>query len=130
MNKVVLDTNVLVSALLANGPPAVIADMIAGGKIRPFYHSLIIEEYWEVLRRPKFGFPLAHVTRLIDDIMRVGFAVDINIPSTVPMTDEDDRVFYDTANVSGAFLITGNIKHFPRKRFVVTPSHFLQIYYG
>lgn len=130
MNKVVLDTNVLVSALLANGPPAVIADMIAGGKIRPFYHSPIIEEYWEVLRRPKFGFPLAHVTRLIDDIMRVGFAVDINIPSTVPMTDEDDRVFYDTANVSGAFLITGNIKHFPRKRFVVTPSHFLQIYYG
>ena len=45
--------------------------------------------------------------------------------SDVPMLDEDDRVFYDTAKESGAILVTGNTKHFPAESFIMTPSDFL-----
>ena len=43
--KVVLDTNVLVSSLLASGPPAAVVDLVAEGKIKPFYNDQIIAEY-------------------------------------------------------------------------------------
>jgi putative PIN family toxin of toxin-antitoxin system len=125
--KVVLDTNVLVSSLLANGPPAAIVDLVAEGKLTPFYDDFIISEYWRVLIRPKFKFHPSRVSRLIDDIVRIGIAVEANISNITPMPDEEDRKFYDVAKSSGAFLITGNIKHFPSEPFVVTPADFLRI---
>ncbi|MDR3270840.1 MAG: hypothetical protein LBT32_04945 [Peptococcaceae bacterium] len=43
------------------------------------------------------------------------------------MIDEDDRVFYDAAKSVGAYLITGNIKHFPQGPFILTPLAFLEV---
>ena len=126
--KVVVDTNVLVSAILANGPPAAIVDMIADGKLRPFYNDYIISEYWDVLHRPKFGFLSLQINRLLDTIVKTGVAVDVNIPSTISMTDEEDRKFYDVAKISHACLISGNIKHFPKEPFIATPAVFLNTY--
>ena len=129
MIKVVLDTNVLVSALLTNGPPAAIVDLAAEGRIILFYNDDIIEEYWDVLRRTKFNFHTLQVTRLIDAIVKTGIAVTDSLPSDIPMTDEDDRKFYDVAKASSAFLISGNIKHFPQEPFIVNPSDFIKFYH-
>ena len=126
MNGVVLDTNVLVSALLADGPPSVIVDMVADGKLTPFYNGLIVSEYWDVLQRPKFDFHPLQVTRLIDAIERIGIAIQVNEPSKIPMTDKADRIFFDVAKTSHSFLITGNIKHFPQESFIVTPAEFIR----
>ena len=128
MNKVVLDTNVLVSSLLANGPPAAIVDLAAEGKLTLFYNDLIISEYWYVLQRPKFSFFPFQISRLIDDIMRAGIAVEAYRPSIIPIPDEDDRIFYNIAKISGALLITGNIRHFPLDSFIVSPADFLKKY--
>ena len=49
--------------------------------------------------------------------------------STMPMPDESDRTFYDTAKASGAILVTGNIKHYPDESFIMTPADFLQAFY-
>lgn len=124
--KVVLDTNVLVSSLLTKGPPALIVDFAVQGKVIPFYDTRILAEYWEVLTRPKFTFSSTQVIRLIEDLVRIGLAVQIDTPSKIPMIDENDRKFYDTAKSSGAFLITGNLKHFPGKSFIVSPAEFLR----
>ena len=128
MIKVVLDTNVLVSALLANGPPAAVMNLIAEGKIIPYYNDFIISEYWNVLKRPKFGFHPLQFTRLIDSVMRAGVAVEEYQSDSIPMQDEDDRKFYDVAKASRAFLITGNIKHFPMEPFIISPADFLKKY--
>ena len=124
---IVLDTNVLVSAILASGPPAIIVDLVANGYLRPIYNDHIITEYCKVLYRPKFGFMPLKVDRLIDDIVRTGVAVEV-IPSTIPMIDEDDRKFYDVAKISQTILVTGNIKHFPKESFIITPASFLKVY--
>ena len=128
MFKVVLDTNVLVSSLLASGTPAVITDLIADGKVIPFYCDLILQEYWDVLSRKKFGFNSLQVTRLINDIVRTGIVAADNQSSKIKMADEDDRIFYDTALDAQAYLITGNLRHFPTKPFIVSPIKFLTIY--
>lgn len=48
--------------------------------------------------------------------------------SDISMTDETDRVFYDTAAAGEAVLITGNKKDYPDKPFIMTPADFLQNY--
>jgi len=128
--KVVLDTNILVSSLLTAGPPAIIIDFIADGKIIPFYSNPILQEYWDVLSRKKFGFTSAQVSRLIDDIVRTGIAVEGKQLNKNKKVNEDDRIFYNAAVEAMAYLITGNIKHFPKESFIVTPAQFLTIIAG
>ena len=128
MLRVVLDTNILVSSLLRSGPPAEIIDLVADGRIIPFYNDFILQEYWDVLLREKFGFSSFLVTRLINDIAKSGIAVECQQASRIKIADEDDRVFYDTAVESQAYLITGNIRHFPSEKFIVSPAQFLSIF--
>jgi len=53
----VLDTNVLVSAMLRLGSvPGQVAAEAMNGDIIPVLNDEILEEYEDVLRRPKFGF--------------------------------------------------------------------------
>jgi len=125
--KVVLDTNILVSSLLTAGPPAVIVDLAADGNIIPFYSNPILQKYWEVLSRKKFGFNPAQVSRLLDDIARTGIAVEGKQLNKNKKVNEDDRIFYDAAVEANAYLITGNIKHFPKESFIITPAQFLTI---
>jgi putative PIN family toxin of toxin-antitoxin system len=127
---VVLDTNILVSALLSNGPPALIVDRVAGERIRPCFDDRILTEYWDVLSRPKLGFSPPRVDRLIHDIVRAGFGIEVSVPSGFSMPDEDDRKFYDAARTAGAVLITGNTRHYPNEPFILTPAAFVQKYYN
>ena len=130
MVKVVLDTNILVSSLLSTGPPATIIDLIAEGKIKPFYSDPILCEYWDVLSRGKFNFKPLQVTRLINNITRSGMPVDYLLFSKKKMADENDRIFYDAAIEAKAYLITGNLRHFPPDSFIVSPSQFLTILFN
>jgi putative PIN family toxin of toxin-antitoxin system len=125
---VVVDTNILVSALLAGGPPALILDRIADRKIRPCFDDRILSEYWDVLSRPKFHFSPWQLNRLIHDMVKAGFSIEVSVPSAFSMPDEEDWKFYDVARTADAMLITGNIKHYPAEPFILTPAAFIQRY--
>lgn len=123
----VLDTNVLVSALLSSkGAPAVIWNLTLDGEIQLFITRKIFHEYKEVLAREKFKIPPDEqrlILRFIED-----FALCLEVtPSSIKMIDEDDREFLDAADQSDALLITGNQKHFPRRDYILSPSEFLQL---
>ena len=127
MRKVVLDTNILVSALwLPTGNPYKIVDMFTNDKIVLYYSGLMADEYRNVLRRPKFNFPLEEVSKLLDYMCRYGILIE-PVPSTIPMIDETDRKFYDTAKTAGSILVTGNTKHYPSEKFVVSPADFIAL---
>jgi predicted nucleic acid-binding protein len=66
------------------------------------------------------------VSRTLDHIFETGIAINPEL-STIKMDDESDRVFYDTAVTAGAILITGNLKDFPPKEFVMSPADFLKM---
>ena len=126
MRKVVLDTNILVSALWSKkGNPYEIVEMVFSFEITPCYNNEIIEEYYEVLLREKLCFPKNEVLCLLHEITKNGFFAD-HIESDTLFVDESDRKFYDTAKVNEAILITGNTKHYPNEPFVMTPDFFLK----
>jgi predicted nucleic acid-binding protein len=95
----------------------------------PFFNVLILEEYRNVLSRKKFAFSSLQVSCLIEGIIRLGIAVENEPPGNVAMIDKDDRIFYDTAKKVPAYLITGNIRHFPKESFIVTPTQFLTAFF-
>ena len=67
--KVVLDTNVIVSALLnPEGAPAAVVDLILAGGLEVAFDDRVIEEYREVLLRPRFGFDPAVVEKVVQAI--------------------------------------------------------------
>ena len=126
---VVLDTNVLVSALLsAAGLSAAIYRMIGNGKLVPHYNDVIMHEYREVLNRPKFDIhPLEiNVLTLLFEQRGCKLTPD---KSDIFLPHEADRIFYDTARCTESILITGNTRHFPHSApFVMTPRRFVDSY--
>ena len=130
---VVIDTNVLVSALITrneNCPTVQILRFLANGNIVPVYSDEIVKEYNEVLRRDKFRLPESIIINLLKDIMDNGLKVTELTEVNEVMPDPKDVVFYAvtlSAQDKDAFLVTGNGKHFPEKPFVVTPLELVQI---
>ena len=130
---VVIDTNVLVSALITrneNSPTVQILRFLANGNIVPVYSEDIVKEYNEVLRRDKFKLPEIIIINLLKDIMDNGLKISELAEVTETMPDPKDIVFYAvtlSAQDKDTFLITGNGKHFPEKPFVVTPSELVEI---
>ena len=121
MWNVVLDTNILVSALWSQqGNPYKVVEMVFSDEIVLYYTDDIIEEYEEVLCRDKFGFAKDRVERLLRELAENGVLTE-PIASAEAFADETDRKFYDTAKANNATLITGNIKHYPKQPFVMTP---------
>lgn len=125
---VVIDTNVLVSSLMSrNGSPAKIVSMVLRGEIIPCYDFRIINEYKNVLNRPKFGFSPAEIKSLLDWFEFGGFSV-VAEPIDDEFIDESDKKFYEVAKSSGAILITGNLKHYPVDNQVLSVLDFLEKY--
>lgn len=127
----VIDTNVLVSALLrGSSVPGIILREALTGRIIPLFNDGILEEYRDVLTRRKFRFDRSAVEVLISGIIKRGVFVDAE-PVEETVIDPDDAVFYEVVmerrSEGEAYLITGNIKHFPVKHFIVTPREMLEI---
>ena len=126
----VFDTNVLVSALLTHNKDAAtvrVFRQMVSGRIVPLYNDEIIAEYQDVLGRKKFGFPQEEIYILIKMIIRKGLSFE-RVSSMELFTDPSDAVFYEVAlSKEGAFVITGNKRHFPQTPIVVTPSEMLDI---
>ena len=109
MHRVVVDTNVAVSALLTpTGNAARIINMITDEKLQSCYNAEILGEYVEVLLRPRFSFSVEDQDDFIASVKQFGLLINPK-KSGIPFIDETDRVFYDVAKSCEADLITGNI---------------------
>ncbi|MCL1875696.1 MAG: putative toxin-antitoxin system toxin component, PIN family [Synergistaceae bacterium] len=125
MQKVVIDTNVIVSAALSPaGNPAKIVNMIFDGEVQAYFCMEILVEYEEVLSRPEFNHKIEKRKTFMHNLMQIGVLSE-PVTSGFLLPDESDRVFYDTAKGNGAILITGNIKHYPDEEFIMTPTEFI-----
>ena len=130
----VIDTNVLVSAMLKwNSVPGTIIQMVYGGIITPVWNEKILNEYREVLSRPKFDLSREIIDTLMDGITYAGICIDAET-SDIELSDPKDRVFYEVVikerRSEDAYLVTGNMKHFPAAPFIVTPRQMLDIILG
>lgn len=130
----VVDTNVLVSAMLKwNSVPGNVMELVFDGPIIPVYNSEILKEYREVLSRPKFHFPSEIVDDVLENLESRGICIEAGTLDII-LPDPKDRVFYEVVleerKAEEAYLVTGNIKHFPIETFIVTPRKMLDIIFS
>ena len=130
--KVVYDTNVIVSAALRSGGiPASLVALALAKQVRLFLSPEILDEYTEVLKRPKFGLDAGAVDRFLRDLQRAGTMVHPT-QRVSAASDEPDNRFLECAKKARAdYLVTGNRRHFPTPAFegtaIVSPTEFARI---
>lgn len=126
----VIDTNVVVSALISHNKNAATVQVIKQiflNKLIPLYNDEILKEYVDVLHRSKFKLTKNEIDPLIDTILEYGIDSNRVLYNDI-LPDEDDRIFYEVSlSKENSFLVTGNLKHFPKSPFVVTPAQMLEI---
>ena len=126
----VIDTNVLVSAMLKeNSVPGLVLKHVFDGNLVPLLNDKILEEYQEVLLRKKFPFLDEDVNIVLENLQERGAFVNAG-RLNIELPDVKDIVFYEVVmekrKEDFAYLVTGNIKHFPKEPFVVTPREMLE----
>ena len=113
--RVVLDTNVLVSAVLSpGGPCAMLVRECLEARLRLLLCAEVLAEYREVLQRPRFGQSPARVDGLLTALVDVAEVHTLPLqPPVVRLPDPDDEVFAELALLARAdVLVTGNLRHF------------------
>ncbi len=132
--KVVLDTNVLVSAFLKpSSKPAAIVRLLINGQLQLAYDNRILTEYREVLLRPRFSFTTGQVDRLLEFFEKEGVRV-VGMPLAKGLPDPTDEPFLEVAlSAHAEALVTGNKRHFPVTASggipVFSPSEFLDAFH-
>lgn len=112
-----------------NSATVKVVEAISLGKIVPLYNEEILAEYDDVLHRAKFNLLDRDVSSMIGTIIKLGMPMD-RTESKETLVDMSDLVFYEvTLSKEGAFVVTGNLNHFPRSPIVVTPSELLMMIY-
>ena len=126
----VIDTNVVVSAMISKNPvssPLAVLAHVFSGAITPVFNEEIISEYRDVLSRGKFHLNPLDVEEALRVIIDYGLTLD-RTKSDEVFPDPKDIVFYEVAlSKEGSYLVTGNTKHFPKTPIVVTPAEMLEI---
>jgi len=112
--RIVLDTNVLVSALLnVHGSPAQVLDLVRQGFLALCTDGRVFEEYEEVLGRPEFSFAPEDVAMLLKFLRETSESIAAR-PLTHRLPDPEDEPFLEVAAQGRVdALVTGNMRHFP-----------------
>jgi putative PIN family toxin of toxin-antitoxin system len=112
--RVVLDTNVLLSACLKPaGLEARVVEMALGGELQACVTEAVMDEYRDVLLREKFRACRERAESILKAIGRAALPVT-PVKTETAALDEDDNRFLECATAAAAdYLITGNLRHYP-----------------
>jgi len=128
--KVVLDTNVLISAIMFGGKSRDILEMGISGKIKIAVSQDILKELAEVLVDKKFRVPVSFVQQTIHELSEITELVIVTDRITVIKDDPDDNHILECAvSAKADYIVSGDsdllgLKHF-KKIKILSPSDFL-----
>lgn len=132
MPRVVLDTNVLVSAVHFGGPPEELLLLANQGAIQLFISPFILEETSTVLRK-KLGWENKRIKGLLKAIEEVAAIIEPETELTVIKNDAaDNRILECAVDAKADFLVTGDKRHLlPLRHYkgirIITPRQCLDI---
>jgi len=107
--KVVLDTNVLISAILFGGKPRQILERAIRGEIRLCLSEPILEELKGVLQRSKFDYSPEMIQFILTELTGIADFVNPSETINVVLEDPDDNRILECAVEAGTnYVITGD----------------------
>lgn len=129
---IIYDTNVIISSLLSGNEDSATVkalDYFYDNEVNLIYSNEIINEYVEVLNREKFSFDKNKIKELISIIKDKGINVS---PGKIDeyKLDIKDKPFYELVidkTIGNKKLVTGNIKHFPKIKEIITPNELVAL---
>ena len=129
---VVLDTNVLISALLFAGPPRAILEMILAGAIDCSLSLPILDELRDVLHRPKFGLSSEQAMAVVEELSALCAVVGPSEQvSAVRADPDDDRILECALETRASIIVSGDAHLLDLGEYkgihIMNPSGFLQM---
>src|ERR1017187_3426275 len=132
--RIVLDTNVLVSAAITpHGKVSIIMDLVNDGRLELFISPFILYEMDYVLAR--YGWDQAKIKEALEAIKEVSEVIEPKVTIDIIKTDPPDNRILECAVAAKAdVLVTGDRKHIhPLGTFrsikILTPSEFLEQFF-
>jgi len=135
MQKIILDTNVIISSLIQKNYPYLIVEYCIEANAIVCISNALLKEYLEVLERPKFSkFPdfKTNADFLITRLSEISETYEPKVKLDI-IGDEPDNKILELAQICKAdFIITGNTNDFTMKTFgetkIVTPRAYWEEY--
>lgn len=129
--KVVIDTNVLVSAFGWQGKPRKVFEKVLDGKLELVISEKQLTEIRRVILYPRLKFTPEQQTRFLDILSRVAHIVETHSEIHIIQEDPTDNVLLESATENKAeYIITGDNHLLKLKQFqevqIVTPAEFLE----
>jgi putative PIN family toxin of toxin-antitoxin system len=132
MQRVVIDTNVIVSSLIQRSfPYKIVGEFFIEGKISLCVSEALMAEYYDVLRRPKFAAYPDFVARAEALLSSIEARASMYTPqiSLHMLSDKDDNKVLELADAcAAAYIITGNTNDFTFPAYkstrIVTPKEY------
>lgn len=125
----VLDTNVLVSAVISSsGYPYDILRLIQSGNVIPIFDERMLNEYKEVFHYDKLKISEKTFQQTFNLILKSGLLIRDVETTKAQFLDRSDIPFFEVKESSEEFdsvLVTGNLKHYPEQRDIITPKEFI-----
>lgn len=131
--KVVVDTNVVISALLFGGAPGKLIPLWQRGAIKPLASKEIVDEYLRVLTYPKFKLSEEEINFLLyQEILPFFDVIDVRRgPQIINKDPHDDKFIRCALAAEAAYIISGDRHLLAFKSYqkikILSPAEFIQI---
>lgn len=129
MIRVVLDTNVILSAIIFGGKPRTILENVIRKNIGLYFSEAILNELKRVLNRPKFHYPAKIIRLIISEFTSIGELVDPTTRiSTISRDPEDNRILECAVEAGVDYVVTGDSHLLELGKYeniwILTPAQF------
>ncbi len=130
--KVVLDTNILISALGWKGKPKLIFEKVLNEELELFMPDKQLEEIIRVLDYPKFNFSPEQKSKFIDIVLGVADLIKLDKIINIIKDDPEDNIIITSTVVGNVdFIITGDEHLLSLKKFkginILNANDFLNL---
>jgi|HubBroStandDraft_1064217.scaffolds.fasta_scaffold578270_1 putative PIN family toxin of toxin-antitoxin system len=132
MIRAVIDTSVLVSAVItSSGPNAQIFALVAADEIRPYVTEAVLAEYYQVFEYERLKhLSRVRVARFCGLLERAAIKVKTGGMLKISAHEEDNRIYECALAAKAGYIITENTRHFTsphRTTRIVNARHLLKL---
>ena len=112
--RIVIDTNVLVSAVLSqHGPSHALWDHVLDARLELFVTQALLDEFADVISRDKFAAVLPRTTRTSQMLLlklreSAELVASVPLPAPVSRDPDDDSVIAAAVAAQAAWIVTGD----------------------
>lgn len=133
MTRIVLDTNVIISAIMFGGAPRKVFESVLSGKHRAYVSRILLDEIETVLSRPKFGLQVDIIQSIMREFQEI---MDLVSPreflKVISNDPDDDRVLECAVAARAECIVSGDSDLLELRRFrnidILSPMEFLERY--